>query len=169
MKIKLTSNFALFITICNASVFADSNSSFSVTIQNWTHVHVSLFSYCDWYYHPSKILTFSPESLCISKFKFPIVIVPYFSWVSCQLLWHNNKIPYLGTIKYKVQSMAQVGQSSSMRHLLYMTMEHLWNDSGRGKWKNYEENLFQYHLINHKSGHNSPGQNLCLCDGNTES
>jgi len=43
MKIKLTSNLSFFITISNASVFADSNSSFLVTIQNWTHVHMSFF------------------------------------------------------------------------------------------------------------------------------
>ena len=168
MKIKLTSNFSFIITICNASVFADSVTCFSVTIQNWTHVHMSLF--LQWLTVSSiQNIVFSPESLCISKFIFPIVVFPHFPWVSCKLLWHNNKIPYLGAITYEIQSVAQVGQSSSMHHMLYLTMEHLWNDTGRGKWKNSEENLFHYHLINHKSRHNSPGLNLRLCDGNTES
>jgi len=45
MKIKLTViNFSFFIPIHNAFVHLDSNSSISVTIQNYTHVHMNFLS-----------------------------------------------------------------------------------------------------------------------------
>jgi len=45
IKIKLTvRNSSLFIIIHNASVFADSNSSISLTTENRTHVHKSFLS-----------------------------------------------------------------------------------------------------------------------------
>ena len=46
IKIKLTlSNFCFFITIHNDFVFADAKSSITVTIQNYTSVHMNSFRY----------------------------------------------------------------------------------------------------------------------------
>jgi hypothetical protein len=46
IQIKLkASDFCFFITIRNAYVLEDSNSSVSVSIQNWTHVHMNFYTY----------------------------------------------------------------------------------------------------------------------------
>jgi hypothetical protein len=57
IQIKLTvSDFCFFITIHNAYVLVDSNSSISVSIQNWTHVHMNFYTYR--HYHIPKYWPF---------------------------------------------------------------------------------------------------------------
>jgi hypothetical protein len=64
MKVKFDLFF--FITIRNAFLFGDSNSSISVSNQNCTHVHVKFFFLQLPNLSPPKIVTFPPLSLCIN-------------------------------------------------------------------------------------------------------
>ena len=64
IKIKLAErHFSFFITIHNDFVFAHSDSSVLITIQNNAHVHMNFIS--QWpILSPPKIWTFPPESRC---------------------------------------------------------------------------------------------------------